>query len=294
MMNKNLEIFINASILIGLVITIPLISILITMIFKIKMTPTKRMLLYSFASGLIIILGSVGFFGEAIEALGEHFNGVNSAENILTKIGILLGGAIFGFMIVMGSRYLSLKSKYDIHKHHEFHSHNDHITNYADIDNKAAHKRNAIFLLLSHRIIDGITLGLLASSANGIAGFSSWGMVIAFIVHLIPTTIIIFLTQVDIYENKWKALLKSFLMILITVPFTIAAAFLAEPIKNLFWLMPFLYSISGSTMILVSIIEIIPEFIHNKEMKTKKWYITILFLFLGIGLGILLMCIHTH
>lgn len=293
-MNKNLEIFVNSLILISLVIIIPVFSILITMLFKIKMTPNKRMLLYSFASGLIIILGTVGFFGEAIESLGHHFNNVNNIENTLTKIGILIGGAIIGFGAIIGSRYISLRSKYDIHKKHEFHNHNDHITNYADIDNKHAHKKNAIYLLLSHRIIDGITLGLLASNASGVASFSSWGMIIAFVVHLIPTTIIVFLTQIDIYESKWKALLRSFIMILVTIPFTIVAAYLASIIQSQFWIMPFLYSISGTTMILLSIIEIIPEFIHNKEMKTKKWYITILFLFLGIILGILLMCIHTH
>lgn len=291
---------INSLILIALSFGIPFISIVICSFFKIKLIPVTKMYLYAFTTGLLIILGSVGFIKESIEHLNESSkNGDmdylgNSITQIVVKTAVVLSGAILGIISIFLIRWLTFKNKKEIHKSHFDHNHNDHMSNYSDIDNESALKKNGLILLLSHRIVDGISLGILTSGSTTIGSFESWGMIISFIIHLIPTTIIIYLRQVDIYRSRKKALFNSFWMLLINIPFTLIGSFCAYGIQYIYWLMPLLFSFSGTIMVILSIIEIIPEFIHNKEMKTKKWYLAVLMLAFGILLGILLLSLHHH
>lgn len=291
----------NSLILIALCFGVPFLSILICSCFKIKLSDGSKMLLYAFTTGLIVILGGVGFIGEAFENL-NHASEENGAMAYLgsytvitiVKIAIIVSGAIIGVGLIFFVRWLTFKNKKEVHKSHELHGHNDHIVNYTDIDCEDASKKNGLILLLSHRIVDGISLGLLTKGAIEIGHFDSWGMIVTFVVHLIPTTIVVYLTQVDMYKSKGKALLHSFWMLLINLPFVLIGSFFAYGIEKIYWLMPLLFTISGTILIVLSIIEIVPEFIHNKEMQTKKWYIVILVMSLGIVLGLLLLCIHHH
>ncbi|MDE5599337.1 MAG: ZIP family metal transporter [Ureaplasma sp.] len=300
-MDKNLVIFLNSLILIALMVGIPSIILGFTSLFKVKLNKIVKVFLYAFATGIVLILGSVGFIGEAIETLNQHYEAKedHSAIPTLVKMGVVVGGAILGCILLVSIRLLSLRKNSELHKHHEFHDHNDHITNYSDIDNKHANKTIAIILLMSHRIIDGLSLGFMASTTSEtpqIAQFESWGMIITFIIHLIPMSIVIYFVQLDINGNRAKSLGYSVLMLVITVPFVFAGAYTAEYLNEepTFWIMPFLFSVSGIIMVILAIIELLPEFIDNKGMTTKQWYLSLLCLIAGLVLGILLLCIHSH
>ena len=301
-MITNLVIFLNSLILISLMIGVPGIILGFISLFKVKMNKIVKVFLYAFATGIVLILGSVGFIGEAIETLNHHYSetpNVSGVESTLVKMGVVVGGALLGCILLVSVRLLSIKKNVELHNHHEFHAHNEHITNYSDIDNKHANKTIAVILLMSHRIIDGLSLGFMANTTqNSIGAFESWGMIITFIVHLIPMSIVIYFVEIDIKGSRAKAFGYSILMLLITVPFVFVGAYTAEYLSpdqtNTFWIMPFLFSVSGIIMIILAIIELLPEFIDNKEMTTKQWYLSLLCLIGGLLLGILLLCIHSH
>ena len=294
---SQLTIFINILILLALGIGLPTLVVFFLSLFKIKINKTGQMYLYSFAAGLIIILGTVGFIGEAISHSREHFESLNQSSNalsILQIVGLVGGGSIIGVSIVFFIRWLVTRGKHELHEHHHHHDHNEEIFNASDIDNKKL-KWLPILLLLGHRCVDGITLGFMANTAsNEIAGFDNWGMIITFAIHLIPTTIIIYLIQLDIQHNKrWKALLITIGMLLIMVPFTLIGGFLIANIQDtVWWLMPLLFAISGSIMTLMSIIELIPEFIHFRNSQKKQWITSIVLLSIGIILAVILTCVH--
>lgn len=296
-MNQYLVSFLNSLILISLLLGIPLLAIGITCGFKLVANKKFKMFLYSFASGLVIIMGSVGFIGEAIESLAHHFDSstISTVGIIGTKIGIIVGGAILGASLVFLIRYLTFKKNKNNSscKACSKHSHNIYLSNYGDIDCKIENKKSGLILLMSHRLVDGLSLGFLTLNAIGIGNFYSWGMIMIFILHLVPTTIVVFLTQYDIYNSKKKAFLYSLYSLLIISPFVIIGSLLSSLISNIYWLMPLLYSISGTILVIISILELIPEFIHNKQMDTKYWYLVVLTLIAGIVLALLLVCIHT-
>ena len=294
---SQLNIFLNILILLSLGVGLPSLVVTLLSLFKIKITKNGQMYLYSFAAGLIIILGTVGFIGEALEHSREHFSEFN-AVNILQIIGLVGGGSIIGISLVFLLRWLITRNKNELHEHHHFHDHNDEIFNVRDIDNKKI-KWLPILLLLGHRCVDGITLGFMANTANaghvGIAEFDNWGMIITFAVHLIPTSIIIYLMQLDIQNHKrFKALMITIGMGLLMVPFTLIGGFLIANVQEtVWWLMPLLFAISGSIMTLMSIIELIPEFIHFRNSQKKQWITSIVLLSIGIILAIILISIHT-
>lgn len=292
-MNAQLNIFINILILLALGIGVPTLSVGVLALFKIKITKTVQMYLYSFAAGLIIILGTVGFIAEATEHSKENFINNYNATAILQVIGVVGGGAIIGISSVLGIRYLITHKQKELHEHHGLHDHNEQIFNASDIDNKKL-KWLPILLLLGHRCVDGISLGFMANTPNyAIAGFENWGMIITFVLHLVPTTIIIYLLQLDIQQNRrFKAFLVTVGMLLVMVPFTFIGGFLISNIESVWWLMPLLYAISGSIMTLMSIMELIPEFIHFRNSNRKQWTISIVLLSLAIVLAIILICIH--
>ena len=294
---SQLNIFINILILLALGIGIPSLFVIGLSIFKIKINKVGQMYLYSFAAGLIIILGTVGFIGESLEHIREHLHETD-ALSILQTIGLVGGGSIIGIALVFFMRWIVTRKK-ELHEHHHFHDHNDQIFNATDIDNKAI-KWLPILLLLGHRCVDGITLGFMANTSSeghvGIAEFNNWGMIIVFAIHLIPTSIIIYLIQLDIQKNnRFKALMVTIAMSLVMIPFTLLGGFLIANVQDtVWWLMPLLFAISGSIMTLMSIIELIPEFIHFRNSQRKQWITSIVLLSLGIILSIILICVHTH
>ncbi|GAA5414695.1 hypothetical protein [Ureaplasma ceti] len=295
MITNQLNVFINILILLAISVGAPTIAVGILALFKIKITKNSRIFLYSFAAGIILILGTIGFIAEAIHHSKEHFSDPSKAINILQVVGIVGGGMALGLGGVLGIRYLITRNKHEIHEHHEMHDHNDHIFNSSDVDNKKI-KWLPILLLITHRCVDGITLGFMANTHSGAIGtFDNWGMIIVFAIHLIPTTIIIYLIQLDIQDGKrWKAFLVTVGMLLLMVPFTLIGGFLITNIQKIWWLMPLLFSISGAILTIMSIMELLPEFIHFRNSKTKTWIGSIGLFVTGILLAVILICIHTH
>lgn len=92
-----------------------------------------------------------------------------------------------------------------------------------------------IILLLGHRLVDGIVLGFMANTANNaIAQFDNWGMIIVFVIHLIPTSIIIYLIQLDIQNNqRFKSFLITTGILALMIPFTLLGGFLINVIESI-------------------------------------------------------------
>lgn len=313
-MNYQLTTFVNILILLSMAIGIPALSISFLAIFNIKIKKEWKVYLYAFTAGLLIILGTVGFINEAIMHAKENFANetiVHSHESLsvvdtLQIIGVVAGGAIIGTAIVILSRYFftrivqkrtnnGLEKDICIHESHTSHNHNDFIFNESDIDNKKQ-KWLPVFLLCAHRLIDGIALGFMANTGtNAIAGFENWGMIIIFVIHLVPTTLVIYLIQLDVQNNRrWKALFISILLLMIMIPFTILGGFLINNIQAIWWLMPLFYAISGTLMTLGGILEVIPEFIHMRNAKISEWIWIVVWLSAAIILSIILLLIHSH
>ena len=301
-MTNSLTIFLNSLILIALAVGLPTICVAIISIFNIKKSKNFQIYLYAFTSGLIIILGTVGLLGEAITIGKEKLDSLTSPPiiKILELIGVILGGCIIGVLLVIGSRLIFTKilnKKNDLHHNHLEHNHEEFLFNPSDIDNKNV-KWVPIILLLLHRLLDGIVLGFMAntnSNTSTIADFANWGMIIVFIIHLLPTTIIIYFVLLDIFNfRRLKTFLFSLLFIISIIPLVIIGSFFINGIESIWWLMPFIYSISGITTLITSILEIIPEFIHYRNASLKSWISVTSTLSFGILLSILLILIHSH
>lgn len=295
--------FLNILILLALAIFIPTIAVGIIALFKIQINKNSQTYLYAFTAGLILILGTVGFIAEAITHAKEHFSADEhhvtlGALQTLQILGVIVGGSLIGILIVILSRYIFTKlssKKGDFHSNHSNHNHAEFLYNVSDIDNKKI-KWIPILLLMGHRTVDGIVLGFMANGTSQIVGdFSNWGMIIVFVLHLVPTSIIIYLIQLDIQNGKrFKAFLITIVILLLMIPFTFIGGFLISGIQSQWWLMPILYSVSGSLMTLAGILEIIPEFIHNRNASLKQWMVTTAWLGAGIILSIILITIHSH
>lgn len=300
-LSPSLVTFLNSLILISLAVGLPFLVVGILSIFNIKKSKNFQIYLYAFTSGLIIILGTVGLLGEGILTAKEALSTTSLSPVVQTLeiIGVILGGCIIGVGLVIFSRLIFTKflnKKEDLHHNHFEHNHQEFLFNPSDIDNKNI-KWIPIILLLLHRLLDGIVLGFLANTTtqSSLANFANWGMIIVFIIHLLPTTIIIYFVLLDIFNFKrLKAFLFSLIFIISIIPFVIIGSFFINGINSVWWLLPFLYSISGVTTLLTSILEIIPEFIHYRNASLKKWILITCTMAGGALLSILLILIHSH
>lgn len=296
--NPDLNVFFNILFLLGLAIVVPSLIVLIISFFKFRLSKKIQIYLSSFTAGLILILGTVGLIAESVHSLQEHFaqqTNISYASSTSQTVAIVASGVIIGIGLVVLTKWLLSRNKHELHEHHHSHGHSEAIFNAADIDNKKI-KWLPIILLALHRSVDGITLGLMANTEhNDILGFENWGMLIVFIIHLIPTSIIIYLIQLDIQKNnKVKAIGYTILMGLLMVPFTFIGGYLSNLFNQAWWLMPLLFSISGSLMTIMTIMEIIPEFIHYRNAGAKQWLGIIGVIGLGILLAVILISIHSH
>ncbi len=320
----------NATILMILAVGIPALGVGILALFKIKIGPRNSMYLYAFTSGLMLLLGTVGLIGEGIEHLHNYFEenqatvgSASDPKNVAIIVGVLIAGVLVGMGAVFLTRHLVVKKERLEMRISEDQAtlnqlgnnqlencidgvcqHSDAIYNYRDIEKREArleksNKSIAVILMLSHRLVDGMSLGVFAPIAgNGIASFANWGIIIVFCLHLVPSSMVIYLTQLDLYKSRSKAYLYSLALLFVFVPFIYIGAFLSWGVglngQYTFWIMPFLFTISGTILLLMSVLELIPEFIDNRNMSKKQWTVTILCLSAGIVLSIALLAIHSH
>ncbi|MGL5630245.1 MAG: hypothetical protein ACRDCG_00545 [Mycoplasmoidaceae bacterium] len=293
---------------------------LFTVLFSfIKFRSSKNIGIYInvLTASMLIILGSFGFFREALSLLTESHGSPTEPISPYTKkpdsilklicIGVMVSGAFLGIIFSVLTRYFIAK-KNELHQDHFIHNHSDHIFNLRDIDNKKD-KWSAIVLLLNHRVVEAISLGILIVipflDENKHQNHQYYqfpmeklGFIIIFIVHMIPEAIFIYHRQTQMGVSRNKALLNSFLMKIVIIPIMTISAFIIQVVNpysfSTAWILPFLYSVTGSVLIFVSVIELIPEFIDNKDMSNKTWFNIIGYFTLGICFSISICILHVH
>ncbi|MDE5553531.1 MAG: hypothetical protein K2I67_03185, partial [Malacoplasma sp.] len=280
------------NLLIYIVILLGVPSLLIIGISFIKPTIKEKtsFYLYAFSSAVFIMIGTLGLLKESFEGSSEFVESLHESSEIETKlisIGIIVGGALIGLVIVVLFRYLFVKKVGEIHSLHENHSHSDHIVNVKDIDNpKAAWL--VIFLILSHRTIDGFVLGgYVAKVSVGIP--ANLGIVITFNLHIIIEVIIIYYRQIQFGEKRWKATLYNFYTLLALVPIMFLGAYINKYLDKIGWILPLTNASGGAIITFVGIIELVPEFLHNKKMIAKEWYKVIISFGIGIIFTLILL-----
>lgn len=283
-------------------IFIPFLFIVFFSFWKFKIVKNIGVYIYALTSSMLVILGSFGFLREAAEIITHEYSTKNPHDLTLVTIGIMVSGLILGIGISVLTRYLIIKKTGNIHHSHAEHSHNDHIFNLRDIDNQK-NKWSAIILVLNHRVIESLSLGILLvghfDPTNSSYQFpiENLGFIIVFIAHMIPEAVFIYYRQREMGLTKIKSLLNAFYTKIIILPFIFVGGFALQaipPSEATDWIMPFLFTVTGSILIFVSIIELVPEFIDNKNMSSKTWYITILFFTIGMIFALALTLLHTH
>lgn len=308
---NNLLIFENLALLSLLVVGAPLLLSSCLLFTKNKLSDNAMIYLYAFSTGLLIILSTFGLMREGYEEtetiITENF-GEHSNNEIWMKVLIVGGGVLLGLIIAVLIKTLVFKmqnKKYQKNglghesKHGSCEVHDDSkccVVNVEELIKKNG-KLAAMFIISSHKFIDGISIGLLANSATTLFGFENIGILIIFIIHDLPITVVIFYMQRSNGVSKGKTMLYILLISIITVPFMFIGGYLGNTLQeniNVAWIVPFLECLAGGVLLFTTIMEIVPEFIHNHHLCSKHWYYTVTWLCFGIMISIIMCLIHLH
>lgn len=286
----------NLAIYVVLLISIPSLFIVVISLVKPKIKEKSNFYLYAFSSAMFIMIGTVGLIREGFEKSSEYVESAFSSNEVLGQVITALmigGGAILGLSFAIAFRYFFVKRSGELHKSHESHLHDDHIINLGDIDNpKTAWL--VIFLLLSHRTIDGLVLGSSVAEISSTTENINWGLIITFNLHILIETLIVYYRQVQFGEKKWKAVLYNFYTLLALIPIMIVGASTHNLLQQTQWILPIVNASGGSIITFVGIIELVPEFLHHKKMNSKEWYKLIFWFALGIIFALVILSFHSH
>ncbi|RXY97259.1 hypothetical protein D8X55_00985 [Malacoplasma penetrans] len=292
--NLNIAIAVNLVIYAVLLISVPSIVIGIISFIKPKIKAKTSFYLYAFSSAVFLMVGTVGLIREGYEGTETFTHELPNSEGInqLIMAGIIAGGALAGLTVVIVFRYFFVKFSGEVHKTHDNHSHDDHIFNLSDIDNpKAAWL--VIFLILSHRTIDGFVLGGTVAKMSTGADLNL-GLFITFILHIFVEVLIVYYRQVQYGQKRWKALFYNFVTLLAIVPVMVIGAYINQYLAQVAWILPFVNVSGGSIIAFVGVIELVPEFLHYKRMSSKDWYKLIICYSVGIVFALFILSFHTH
>lgn len=323
-MNELLSKLIFGLIVSVLLLFIPIfIALIVPLVLK-KPRKELSIYIYAFITGMFIILGSFGYLREAIEitSSGKGLVGQNiPIENIyIYNILVIVGGAIIGIgvaSLVKFGVYKIIKSKYSknsifIHTHeaghhhkgelaHE-HKHEDHIFNSNDIvavnENskaKTKSKISALLLLLSHRIPEGLLIGISLHSLINDAQISaiSVAFFVSFVLHTIPEEIVFYYRQREMGIKPLNATLISIGALALIIPFIFIGLYGGAALLQNHKLKAIIMAIVGSIMLFTSIVEFLPEFYHH-NMKKKRWLLTLAMFFIGVIFTLFILSFHTH
>ncbi|WP_051630129.1 ZIP family metal transporter [Mycoplasma simbae] len=317
-----------AQFIFGLIVSFLLLSIPVvvaTIVPLIIKKPKKEfsIYLYSFITGMFIILGSFGYLREAIEitGTGKGLRGTNFQPwQIYTyNIFIIVGGALIGILSAFSIKaivYKIMKSKYQTNSifvhtheagHHEHeqehkHEHHDHIWNANDLADvqgqnslKTKNKLTALILLLAHRIPEGLLIGLSLRSltVNNNVSAISVAFFVSFVLHTIPEEIVFFYRQREMGISAFRASLNSIFALSLIIPFIFIGLYGGSIIEAYPALKALIMAIVGSVMIFTSFVEFLPEFYHHNLGK-KRWFITLFMFFLGIVFTLFILSFHQH
>lgn len=289
-------IYINGLIISSIVFFIPLIICFIFYIFKVKINSIGYVYLYAFTTGLVLILSTLGFLRESYDLLSHYFEEKQNKFDKVISISVIVAGVVIGFLIGGCCKLvLFIKSKREC-KNHKFLK-NDQTCAF-DQEEVVFYKNNKLvgpILLVAHKLIDGLSIGfLLIESGNNFFQINNLGLIIGFILHIIPTTIVLYYIYVEIFKSNLKSFLYSTLSNLVIIPFIFIGILFKNVINDVFWLNPLLLSIAGGSLLFTSILELAPEFIHNNHLCTHKWFYMFLWFSLGIIISICLIATHSH
>ncbi|MCF0217931.1 MAG: hypothetical protein HUJ42_02695 [Malacoplasma sp.] len=297
--NYNAALAVNLIIFAFILLAVPSFLVFLISLVKPKIKEKSCLYLYAFSSAVFIIVGAVGLISEGISS-GREFLEAKVTTNLLMEwqsSGLLVlivgAGAVCGLTVAITFRYFFVKKVGEVHKHHDFHGHDDHILNIKEIDNpKAAWL--VIFLILSHRTIDGFIWGGTISELSQQGGTINLGLVIAFNVHIFVEVLIVYYRQVQNGEKRWKAVLNNFYTLLAIIPIMFIGAYVHKYLNFIGWFLPLTNVAGGVIVTFVGVIELVPEFLHHRDLKTKEWYLLIIVFAIGIVLSIVLLTFHEH
>ncbi|MBD5423309.1 MAG: ZIP family metal transporter [Mycoplasma sp.] len=280
------------------VIGIPLIYGVLLPIFKPKISKRANKYLYAFSSGFFIMMSTVLFIGESKTHLEEQFTILVNNDTIAAKAitgSIIASVILLGLLFSLGIKYLFAKSFKGkaINTNNHDHDHDKLIFNLDDHNPRS--KAFAIFFLLSHRIPDGLIIGMLASQiAREGVNVTNIVFLCSFVIHVIPEELIIYYRQIDMGINKTKATINSLIAICAIIPLIIIGSVISWFSWENEIAIHVIQLISASFLLFISVVEFIPEFIHDIKNNGKDWYITILIWIIGIAIGIFVLCFHDH
>lgn len=286
----------------AIVVGIPLIYVILIPIIKPTISNNLSRYLYAFSSGFFLIIATVLFIGESKTHLSSELETIvpgGEAASMAVLALILTSAILIGLLFSLGIKYFFAKNEgkkiFKDHRHNEEnnHSHDHMIFNISDYDPKS--KSLAIFFMLTHRLPDGLFIGLMASQiARDGVNVVNIVFLISFVIHVIPEELIIYYRQLEMGISKKKAAFNSFLGDVITIPIIIIGAIVGWFSNQNEIAIHVIQLVAASFLLFISIVEFIPEFLHENKLTGKEWYKTILILILGIGFGIFVVCFHSH
>lgn len=302
--NLELTILVNLLIYILILLSIPLIFMGIISLFKVRVTSKKSIYLYAFSTGMFLMIGAAGFIKEGYVLLEQWFHDSSTTGGLKytggkpaieqSYIALIVGlSALIGLGTVILGRFLLTRKK-ELHKDHKEHDHSEHFVSFNDIDNPKE-AWTAILMLLSHRLIDGLVLGLSVYqlTTNGV-NKANLALIITFNIHLLLEVVIVYYRQIQYGEKKSKAILFNFITLILIIPIMFLGAFIGKFLNKVGWLIPSLEILGGSIIVFMAIVELVPEFIHYRNENKKVIYTTLIIFALSIILTLILLSFHTH
>lgn len=302
--NLELTILVNLLIYILILLSIPLIFMGIISLFKVRVTSKKSIYLYAFSTGMFLMIGAAGFIKEGYVLLEQWFHDSSTTGGLKytggkpaieqSYIALIVGlSALIGLGTVILGRFLLTRKK-ELHKDHKEHDHSEHFVSFNDIDNPKE-AWTAILMLLSHRLIDGLVLGLSVYqlTTNGV-NKANLALIITFNIHLLLEVVIVYYRQIQYGEKKSKAILFNFITLILIIPIMFLGAFIGKFLNKVGWLIPSLEILGGSIIVFMAIVELVPEFIHYRNENKKVIYTTLIVFALSIILTLILLSFHTH
>lgn len=282
------------------VIGVPLIYGICLPIFKPRISPRAYKYLYAFSSGFFIMMSTVLFIGESKTHLEEEFITIFSDNIVLAKTitGIMIASLILvGLLFSLGLKYFfakHFKGKAINYENETKHDHDELIFNLNDHNPKS--KAFAIFFLLSHRIPDGLIIGTLATQIAKSGDINPVNIVFlcSFLIHIIPEELIIYYRQIQMNIPVKKATINSLIAVCSIIPLIILGSVITWFSLNNEFAIHVVQLIAASFLLFISIVEFIPEFIHDVKTNGKEWYIIILIWIIGIAIGIFVLSFHDH
>lgn len=237
--------------IIGLIIVAMIILITSFIYFvKPKIKRENFKYFYAFSAGFIVIVGSLGLFGSARNALKNHFQVTNHpSESDFTTTEIFLVAAYVLLVLSFAGLIIWTIKKMFISDDHGLSSKSK-----SEKDFKKK-KVVGIVMVLLHRVPASFVIGAFADDPVGESA-----ALFAIILHIIPELMIVFYRQIEMGVPKGKAYINSILIKIVFLPLIIIGNLLTTWTTEQWWFLPALYLMGGAFLIYASFIELTPEF----------------------------------